>query len=76
MRQKLVFAFTIVSMVSILISPVALASPSGPFSTFLPMVSLGSSNQDNPTLEVSTDVHHDTSTPLTQMAAAMLKSRP
>jgi hypothetical protein len=75
MRKKVLFAFVIVNLISMLISPVAFGQSSGPFTVFLPMVvGSGGSNQDNPIPEVSSDVHHDTSAPLAQLAAAMPKT--
>ncbi|HEX7474555.1 MAG TPA: hypothetical protein VF318_01215, partial [Dehalococcoidales bacterium] len=74
MRKKIVFSFVIVNMISMLISSVAFANPSGPYNVFLPMVNGGGSTPGNPLPIVSSDVHHDTSAPLGALAAAMAKN--
>jgi hypothetical protein len=74
MRKKVFFAFVIVNLISILISPVAFGQSSGPYTVFLPKIGSGGPNEDNLIPIVSSDVYHDTSAPLAQLAAAVPKS--
>lgn len=71
MRQKVFFAIAILSLISLVVGPLALAQAGSGFTVFVPRVSTELTSIGP---IVTSDVHHDTSLPLPELGANALNS--